>query len=102
MFLYFCFLPLIVGVLLEFLLCRLTKEKGKWWRLLPPVIGIILTVVVIKYRLELWESEQSPVTQLLLVPGLPALFFFCGLLIGWRFYRWVWHPKIIRFYKEDR
>ena len=38
-------------------------------------------------RAGVWESDQSPLTQLLFVPGLPALFALLGLLAGWRLWK---------------
>ena len=67
----FCLLPLLLGLAAEYLVCRFLRRK--LWRLLPPAVVLALTALVAAGRLNVWESSQSPVTQLLFVPGLPAL-----------------------------
>ena len=94
-FLILALLPLAGGFLLEFLVCQLTRRRSPLWKLLPPAGAAAVTAWTVVHRLRLWEAEQSPVTQLLFIPGLPALGLFLGLLAGWRFYRWLWRPRII-------
>ena len=94
--------PLVGGFLLEFLVCQFTRKGSRLWKLLPPIGAALVTVLLVYYRLGLWESEDSPVTQLLFIPGLPALGFFVGLFLGWKLYRWLWRPRIIREKKEDK
>lgn len=94
--------PLVGGFLLEFLVCQFTRKGSKLWKLIPPVAAVLVTAAIVVHRLNLWESDNSPVTQLLFIPGLPALGFFVGLLLGWKLYRWLWRPKIVRDKKEGK
>ena len=94
--------PLVGGFLLEFLVCQFTRKGSKLWKLIPPVAAVLVTGAIVVHRLNLWESDNSPVTQLLFIPGLPALGFFVGLFLGWKLYRWLWRPKIVRDKKEGK
>lgn len=93
--------PLAGGFLLEFLVCRFTRKGSPLWKLIPPAAAAAVTAAIVFHRLNLWESDSSPVTQLLFVPGLPALGFFVGLFLGWRVHRRLWRPKIIRDPKKE-
>lgn len=93
--------PLLGGFLLEFGVCQFTHRGSRLWKLLPPIGTAAVTAAIVVRRLGLWESENSPITQLLFIPGLPALGFFVGLFLGWRLYKWLWKPKIIRDRKEE-
>ena len=95
-------IPLVGGLVLEFLVCQFTRKGSRLWKLLPPIGAALVTVLLVYYRLGLWESEDSPVTQLLFIPGLPALGFFVGLFAGWRLYRRLWRPRIIQDPGERR
>ena len=94
--------PLVGGFLLEFLVCQFTRKGSKLWKLIPPVAAVLVTAAIVVHRLNLWEADTSPVTQLLFIPGLPALGFFVGLFLGWKLYRWLWKPKIVRDKKEGK
>ena len=94
----FGLLPLMLGLAAEYLVCRFLK--GKWWRILPPAGVLALTALVAAGRLHVWESHQSPVTQLLFVPGLPALCALLGTVLGWRLWRWLWSPRVIWEHKK--
>ena len=94
--------PLVGGFLLEFLVCQFTRKGSKLWKLIPPVAAALVTAAIVVHRLNLWEADTSPVTQLLFIPGLPALGFFVGLFLGWKLYRWLWKPKIVRDKKEGK
>ena len=94
--------PLVGGFLLEFLVCQFTRKGSKLWKLIPPVAAVLVTAAIVVNRLNLWEADTSPVTQLLFIPGLPALGFFVGLFLGWKLYRWLWKPKIVRDKKEGK
>ncbi|OUN86117.1 Tat pathway signal protein [Flavonifractor sp. An52] len=94
--------PLVGGFLLEFLVCQFTRKGSKLWKLIPPVAAVLVTDAIVVHRLNLWEADTSPVTQLLFIPGLPALGFFVGLFLGWKLYRWLWKPKIVRDKKEGK
>ena len=94
--------PLAGGFLLECLVCQFTRKGSKLWKLIPPVAAVLVTAAIVVHRLNLWEADTSPVTQLLFIPGLPALGFFVGLFLGWKLYRWLWKPKIVRDKKEGK
>lgn len=86
----FFLLPLLLGLVLEYLCCRLPQRRI--WRAIPPVLGILLTVLVGVGRWSLWESETvSPMTQLLIFPGVPG----AALLLGWRLWRRIWQPRVL-------
>ena len=90
----FCLLPLAVGLVLEYLACRLPRRK--WWRALPPALAAVLAAAVAAGRLSLWtDAEVSPLTQLLIFPGLPGVSLLAGCLLGWRLWRHIWRPRII-------
>ena len=74
-------------------MCRFTKRPP--WKLLPPAAAVLITVLVALGRLSLWESEHSPVTQLLFVPGVPAFFALLGMLLGWRLWKRLWGPRVV-------
>ena len=90
----FCLLPLLLGLAAEYLVCRFLRRK--LWRLLPPAVVLALTALVAAGRLNVWESSQSPVTQLLFVPGLPALCALMGTLLGWRLWKRLWGPRVVK------
>lgn len=89
----FCILPLLVGLAAEYLVCRFLKKK--LWRVLPPLVVLLLAALVTAGRLSVWEADESPVTQLLFVPGLPALCALMGTLLGWRLWKKLWGPRVI-------
>lgn len=94
----FCLLPLLLGLAAEYLVCRLLRRK--LWRILPPAVVLALTALVAAGRLNVWASSQSPVTQLLFVPGLPALCALMGTVLGWRLWRRLWRPRVIWEHKK--
>lgn len=61
-----------------------------------PAAAVALTAAVAVGRAGVWESDQSPLTQLLFVPGLPALFALLGLLAGWRLWKRLWGPRVVK------
>ena len=79
----FCALPFLAGLIAEYLVCRLTRRR--WWKLLPPAAAVALTAAVAVGRAGVWESDQSPLTQLLL-----------GLLAGWRLWKRLWGPRVVK------
>ena len=90
----FCLLPLGIGLVLEYLCCRIPKRRI--WRALPPALSVLFVVIVGVGRWNMWTSEEvSPVTQLILFPGLPGIFLLIGCYLGWRGWKWFWRPKVI-------
>ena len=90
----FCLLPLAVGAIIDYLVCRFPKRRI--WRALPPLGVLALAAWVGAGRLRVWESDVSPLTQLLFVPGLPALCALVGTLLGWRLWKRLWGPRVVR------
>ena len=93
----FALIPLLLGVIVQFIVQTFLKKKF-WW-ILPPVLVVVISAIVVAVRLHSWSSTTvSPLTQILFVPGLPALFLFIGIFIGHRlqnkFWKW-WNPRII-------
>ena len=90
----FGLVPLGVGFVLEYLCCRLPKRKI--WRALPPALGVLFIAIATAGRLNLWESEDiSPLTQLLIFPGIPGVCALLGCYLGWRLWRYIWTPRVI-------
>ena len=68
----------------------------RWLWALPLLIGAAAALLLAWGRWSIWTSEEvSPLTQILFIPGLPALCYFLGLLAGWRIYRRVWDPRVV-------
>ena len=96
---FFCLLPLLLGTVSEYLACRLPRRRG--WRALPPVLTVLLAAAITAGRLSLWETEEvSPLTQLLIFPGILVVFLMLGCFLGWRLWKYVWTPRVIR--KKNR
>ena len=91
----FCALPLGLGAALEYLSCRLPRRKA--WRALPPALAVLFALLAGAGRLSLWETETvSQVTHLIIFPGLPAVFCLAGCWLGWRLWKRIWSPRVIR------
>ena len=89
-----CLIPLLMGLILEYIVCRLTFRRG--WKLLPPAAWLVLAAVVALVRRSIWRSEQGVLLlQLLLFPGVPAVFLLLGSYLGWRLWRRWWRPRVI-------
>ena len=87
-------MALLAGLIPEYLVCRFTRRK--WWKVLPPLAVAAITALVTAGRLSVWESDVSPVTQLLFVPGVPAAFALLGTLLGWRLWKRLWGPRVVK------
>ena len=91
----FGLIPLLLGLVLEYLCCRLPKRR-KAWRFLPPALTVLFAAVAVWGRLNNWESEDvSPVTQLMIFPGVSTVCLLLGCLLGWRFWRRRWGPRVV-------
>ena len=90
----FFLLPLFFGALAEYLCCRLPRRRI--WRLLPPLLTVLFVLAALWVRLQNWQSDDvSPLTQLIIFPGVPAVALLLGVYLGWRFWKYLWSPKII-------
>ena len=90
----FCLFPLGLGLALEYLCCRFPRRRI--WRALPPALGVVFVLAVGVGRWNIWTSEEvSPVTQLILFPGLPGMCLFVGCYLGWRVWKKIWGPRVI-------
>ena len=92
----FLLLPALLGLIAEYAACRLTMARRRWLRLLPPLLLAALTALTAAWRYRVWTAPESPLAQLLFVPGLPALGAAVGLLLGWRLWKRLWGPRVIR------
>ena len=87
--------PLTLGLVLEYLCCRLPKRR-KLWRAMPPALAVLFGAAAGWVRLDNWESETvSPVTQLLIFPGLPVACLLLGCCLGWKLWRRFWGPRVV-------
>lgn len=90
----FFLLPLLVGAVVEYLCYRLPRHR--FWRFLPPVVVILFLIVAVVVRLQNWESQTaSPLTQLMIFPGVPGVALLLGIYLGWRFWKYLWSPRVI-------
>ena len=90
----FCLLPLVLGLVLEYLCCRLPRRRI--WRALPPALSAIFIALAGAVRWSMWTSQEvSPVTQLILFPGLPGACLLTGCFLGWRLWKRIWSPRVI-------
>ena len=91
----FCLLPLLLGLALEYLACRLPRRR--LWRILPPALDTVFIVLAGAIRRGLWTDEEtSPLTQLLIFPGLPGVCALLGCYLGWRVWRYLWRPRVLK------
>ena len=89
-----CLLPLVGGIIIQYLVRRLAPRK--FMRLIPAAAGAAAALFIAWNRWRLWTStDVSPLTQILFIPGLPALCYFIGLLAGWRLYKRLWDPRVV-------
>ena len=92
LFLFIIF-PFLLGLAVEYLICRLCRRRI--WRAAAPAILICIGVGIAVYRYYMWSSDTAVWSQLLFVPGLPAVSALLGLLAGWRIWRRLWRPRLI-------
>lgn len=91
------FAVLLVSAAVQYMVCRVTK---KWfYRVLPLTVTLMVTAGVGTSRYFGWSAEHggenAPLETLLLIPGAPALLVLVGLLLGWRFWRRRWLPRVV-------
>ena len=92
----FLLLPALLGLIAEYAACRLTMARRRWLRLLPPLLLAALTALTAAWRDRGWAAPEAPPPPLLFLPGLPALGAAVGLLLGWRLWKRLWGPRVIR------
>lgn len=89
-----CLFPLLIGVVVQYLVQRLFQKR--LLRLIPTGCGTAVTILVAVARWHIWTSEEvSPLTQILFIPMLPAVFYFVGLFLGRRLYKRLWDPRVV-------
>ena len=60
------------------------------------MIAVVFLIVAVCVRIQNWESKDvSPLTQLIIFPGVPAVALLLGVYLGWRFWKYLWSPRII-------
>lgn len=90
----FFLLPLLFSAVVEYLCCRLPRYR--FWRFLPPAVVILFLIIAVAVRIQNWESQTvSPLTQLLIFPGVPGVALLLGIYLGWRFWKYLWSPRVI-------
>ena len=89
-------LPFIVALAVEYAACRFPKRR--LWRWLPPAAALLLAAAVALSRYHGWSpgEKKAPWETLILIPGLPALGAFAGLWLGWRLWKWLWLPRVVK------
>ena len=90
----FFLLPLGLALVVEYLCCRLPRRR--FWRALPPLLALVFTAVVLAVRVHTWQSQTvSPLTQLVIFPGVPGVALALGCWLGWRLWKRLWTPRVI-------
>lgn len=99
-FLLFFAIPLLCAAGVEYAACRFPGKS--FWRWFPPVGTTAATAGVAFFRYHGWSAgaEKAPWETLLFVPGFPALGAFLGLWLGWRLWRRLWLPRVVRDKKK--
>lgn len=92
----FFLIPMALGAVLEYGFCRFPKRR--FWRLVPPAGAAALAAGVALARYFGWSEGAggAPVETLLFFPGLPAAGLFVGLFAGWRVWKRLWTPQILK------
>lgn len=96
-FIPFFVAPLAAGAAAEYAVCRFPKKRI--WRYLPPILSAGAVLAVSLFRYHGWDqagSQGAPLDTLLFFPGLPALGMALGLFLGWRLYKHLWTPRIVK------
>lgn len=89
-----CLLPMILGLIIEYIVSQKTQKR--WCQWVFPIIVLVMAGIIAAIRWSLWTSGTvSPVTQLLLVPGIPCSFMLLGCWFGVRLWKYFWGPKVI-------
>lgn len=93
--------PLVLGAVVQYMACRFPKRP--LWRWVPPLLATAVTGLVALHRYHGWSDgpQKAPVEQLLFIPGLPALGAFVGLWLGWRVWKRLWRPRVVKDKKRE-
>ena len=90
----FFLIPMGLALVGEYLCCRLPRRLN--WRLLPPLLAVIFVLTALWVRLQNWQSDDvSPLTQLVIFPGVPGVALGLGCWLGWRLWKRLWTPRVI-------
>ena len=91
----------LLGLVLEYIRCRFAKS-GLCRYLRPAVAAVITWVVPLhRYHGSVRMGEKAPVETLLLVPGVSAAGAFLGFFLGWKLWKWIWGPKVVKERKRE-
>lgn len=93
--------PAAVGLGAEYLCCRLPKRR--WPRWVPPLLTLGAALALALLRYHGWSAsggEKAPLETLLFVPGLPAAACLLGEYLGWRLWRRLWLPRVVKDKKK--
>ena len=93
-----CLVPTILGTVIEYVICRLTRRALLRW--VPPLVVLAVGAAVAAVRYFGWSAEhggeRAPLDTLLLVPGVPVLLLLTGLALGRALWRRLWLPKVVK------
>lgn len=89
-------IPLVPAIVVEYAACRFPKRR--LWRWAPPLLSAAVTAAVTLHRYHGWSAgtEKAPWETLLFIPGLPALGVFLGLWLGWKLWKRLWLPRVVK------
>ncbi len=95
-FLILFLLPLAAAAVVEYIFCRFPRKRA--WRYLPPAAFLLISAAVAWSRYHGWDPEGggAPMETLLFFPGISALGLCLGTFFGWRIWKKLWMPKVIR------
>ena len=92
----FCILFLLISMILSVVWLDIPVHINLLASMAVTLAVAAITALVTAGRLSVWESDVSPVTQLLFVPGVPAAFALLGTLLGWRLWKRLWSPRVVK------
>ena len=93
-----CLLPVLLGAVCEYAVCRFTKRRP--WRWALPLTALAGTVLVFLVRYHGWSADvahggRAPIETRIFIPGLPSALLFVGVFFGSRLWGRVWRPWVI-------
>ena len=89
--------PAAIGLGIEYLCCRLPKHR--WPRWIPPLFTAVAALALTLLRYHGWSAtgvEKAPIETLLFVPGIPAAACLLGEYLGWRIWKRLWMPRVVK------